>query len=131
MRILHHDGINHTQSCKHNWRLLIIESLNCVGLYIHQVVAKMLIDVIEGQVALAPNDGGLMPYQLFQDWNNMTHQVVREEVPQESQSCHDHKGVLVLKVFYNRVVHEQTQLVSGLHEEGGQEVGHLLQVEVR
>jgi hypothetical protein len=68
--------------------------------------------------------------QFFQDWQQVSHQVLGKEVAEEGEGGHDDEGVVGLEVLHYGVVHEQAEVVPGFDEEGGQEVAHLFEVEV-
>lgn len=90
----------------------------------------MLMDVVECQVALPPDDGSCMLYEFFQDGDDVAHQIISEEVPEKSEGGHNHKGILILQVLNYGIIHEEAQLVPWLYKECCQQVCHFFEIVV-
>lgn len=85
-------------------------------------------DVEEGQVAFAADDGSGVLEELAEERQQVLHKMLCEKVAEESESGHNGEGVFVLEVLDDGVVHEKTEFVSGLDEERGEEVSHFFEV---
>lgn len=121
---------DHVESGKHHWSFMIAECLERKRLDVGQVIPEESVDVEESEVALAADDGGGVLEEFAEEWQQVLHEVFGEKVAEQGESGHNGEGVLILEVLDDGVVHEQAQLISGLDEQRGQEVGHFFEVEI-
>mgnify|MGYP006374416833 CR=1 FL=1 len=88
------------------------------------MVLEMLMDVIQCQVALPSNYRSCMLYEFHQDGDNVAHQIISKEIPKKSECGHNHKGVLILQVLNDGIIHEETQFIAWLDEECCEQICH-------
>mgnify|MGYP000931569174 FL=1 len=130
-RLGQHQTVQHTHPREHHRRLVVPQRLQRQPPHLPEQLRVVLVDVVQHQVALPSYDRRVVLQQLAQLRYDVHHQIRSQEVPQQRKRSHHYKSVLALQVLGNGVVHEQPQLVAGLDQQGRQQVGHLLQVEVR
>jgi hypothetical protein len=90
----------------------------------------MLMDVVQCQVALPPNDGSCVLYEFLQDGDDVAHQIISEEVPEKSECGHNDKGILILQVLNYSIIHEEAQFIAWLDEECCQQICHFFEIEI-
>lgn len=106
MGVGHYQLIEHVHSSKHHRSLFVVEGLNGYRLDIVDDLGIVLIDIKENQKAFAPDDWSSMLGEFSEGGQDVLDKILAEEVPQHSEGCHHHEGILWSQVFYYGVVHE-------------------------
>ena len=128
MRICYDLRIQNRKSCKDHRSFRVMNGFNSKMLDILNKMRKNLIDVVEDKIAFPSDNGCLMFEESSYLRQNSLSKLLSEKISQHCQGSHDDKCILGAKIFFDCIVHQNSQLFSRFDKKSSKKVWYFFKI---